>query len=248
MLIRRDPPILDVDVIITIHMFAFYRRDFQELLGPLWARAAKARSQDETLLKAWFETAFHTQRYRDAQQASLAYKSHSPQHHQAHFWYIVTCCLIAESEEFDETSREMNRRLAQRVLAKAAEAVAPNGELPTSGWVLESLEDLLLLLRVYRSQGKFEDALKILDDGRTGIFSPLGKKDWQLVRQKIELLELSGQWQKMWCFCSKLLDDSYPEKLLGNPAAPNFVFGSVGDDWVVWTGLINATNRIRTKE
>ena len=229
-------------------MFAFYRQDFQNLLGPLWARAAKARPQDEGLLKAWFETAFHTRRYKDAQQASLAYKNHFPQHHQAHFWYIVTCVLIADSEEFDETAREMNGKLAQRVLAKAAEAVAPDVEPSSSGRVLANLEELLLLLRVYRSQGKLEEALKILDDGHTGISSSLGNRDWQLVRQKIELLELSGQWQQMWCFCSKLLDDSYPEKLLGNSTAPNFVFGSVGDDWAVWTGLITATNRICTEE
>lgn len=246
-LIGREPPITDVDVLVTIHRFAHCRKDSKNLLKPLWARAAKARPQDEELLKAWFETAFHFGSYEIAQEASIAYKNQFPQHHHAHFWHIITCMMIAESSDFDETLRLVNQRLALALLAKAAKGAA-SGEMPANGLRLESLEDLLLVLRFYQVHGKYQEALKILDDDRTGIFSELGNKNWQLVRQRIELLEQTGQWQEMWHFCAKLLDDSYPEVRRMDAKVPTFPFGRAGDDWSVWTGLIAATIRIGTKE
>ena len=246
-LIQREPPIVDVQVLVTIHRFAHYRKDFKGLLKPLWVRAAKARPQDEKLLEAWFKTSFHFGSYEIAQEASIAYKNQFPQHHHAHFWYIITCIMIADSSDYDDTLRFVNEKLALAHLAKAAKATA-SGVSPTNGLRLDSTQDLLLLMRAYNSRGRFKEALEILDDERTGIASQLGNNNWQLVRHRIGLLYETGQRQAMWHFCAKLLDDSYPEVLLTDPSVPILAFGRAGDDWSVWAGLIAATVLIDTEE
>lgn len=244
----KDPPIIDVDVLRSVHTFASYRGDFQDRLGPLWARAAKARPQDDKIVKAWFESMFYMQRYKEAQEAAITYKTQFPNIHQAHFWYIVTCYLLAENKDCEGVLRKVNQGLAYGNLTKAAKAVTNVDGPSNNGLVLQTLEDLLLLLRVYRSQSKFKEALQVLDDDRTGIFSRFGNKDWQLVRQKIELLELSGQWQDLWQFCRSVLSDSHPKKILQDPVSSHVAFGRVGDDWATWTGLITAANQIRNDE
>ena len=109
------------------------------------------------------------------------------------------------------------------------------------------MEDLLFLLRIYRSQNKFREALAILDDSRIGIDSSIGNKQWVLVRQKIELLELDCQWETLWDYCHALLDDACTEIRQDKSKLQRFVFGKVGDDWKVWTGLVIATSHIGTQ-
>lgn len=113
---------------------------------------------------------------------------------------------------------------------------------------MECLEDLLLLLKVYRLHGKAKEALDILDDDRIGINSPIGNKAWELVRHKIDLLEESGQYEKQWRFCHALLDDARPDEEQEEPRPKYLNFGRIGDDWKVWTGLIEAAIQIDTEE
>ena len=247
-LMARSPPIADVDVLTAIHDFASFRDDSRDVFKSIWVRAAKARPQDKRLVKTWFERMFLSRQYREAQEASIAYKTRFPQEHQAHLWYIVTCYLLARNEESDQILRTVNQGLMLGNLAKAAQAVAQAGQPPAKGLVLESSEDLLFLLRAYRSQHKFKEALKILEDERTGISSPFGKSNWQLVRNKIDLLSLSDQPQEMLQFCSMLLDDAQPEAMADDARTPHFAFGSLGDDWKVWDGLITAAAKLHYNE
>ena len=119
---------------------------------------------------------------------------------------------------------------------------------PSTGLTLETLEDLLLLLRVYRSQGKAKEALEILDDDRVGINSRIGNKAWELVRQKIDLLGESGQYQEQWLYCHALLEDARPDHIRDTSIPASFTFGKIGDDWKVWCGLIVAARQIDTEE
>ena len=247
-LISREPPILDIEVLRSIHTFAVFRKDPHDQLRTPWVRAAKALPHDEKIIRAWFETMFDTRYYKDAQEATIMYKTRFPHSHQAHFWYIITCQLLAESKESEDVVRKVNQGLVFGNLSKAAKALTTTGELPNNGLVLENLEDLLLLLRVYRSQGKFKEALSVLDDDRSGIFSRIGNKAWQLVRHKIELLELSGQWQGLWQFCKIVLSGSHPKALFQKSTSNNSAFGRIGDDWAIWSRLIIATNQICTDE
>lgn len=73
-----------------------------------------------------------------------------------------------------------------------------------------------------------------------------GSKHWTLVRQRIELLELSGQWEILWDFCRALLDDAYRAYRGDTTVPPNYAFGSFGDDWKAWTGFVDAHSHIYT--
>ena len=141
----------------------------------------------------------------------------------------------------------MNQGLAFQNLAKAAKAVVAEGP-SSSGLVLENLEDLLLLVRVYRSQNKFKEALNVLDDDRTGIISRIGNKEWQLLRQKVELFALSGQWQDMWQLCRTILSGSHSRTLVQESTPLGSAFRKVGDDWMIWNGLVNAASQIHSEK
>lgn len=190
---------------------------------------------------------FQTQRYKEAQKAAITYRTQFPRSHQAHFWYIITCYLLAESKNTEEAVRRMNQGLAFQNLAKAAKAVVAEGP-SSSGLVLENLEDLLLLVRVYRSQNKFKEALNVLDDDRTGIISRIGNKEWQLLRQKVELFALSGQWQDMWQLCRTILSGSHSRTLVQESTPLGSAFRKVGDDWMIWNGLVNAASQIHSEK
>lgn len=117
-----------------------------------------------------------------------------------------------------------------------------------NGRALSTLEDVLLLLKVYRAQQKYTEALLVLDDPRTAINSPLGKNSWELVRQKIELYEICKHWNELWQFCKELLEDAHPHNTLNKSRSPFHQFGTVGDDWKMWAGLLLATREINSSE
>lgn len=110
------------------------------------------------------------------------------------------------------------------------------------------MEDIFLLLRVYRSQERYAEALKVLEDPLTGIASRLGNHSWELVRQKIELYELCHLWSEEWQFCAHLLKDAHPDSLQNPLLLSYHQFGKFGDDWKVWVGLLSATEKINTSE
>lgn len=114
--------------------------------------------------------------------------------------------------------------------------------------MLNTLEDLLLLLKVFRSQEKYSEALKILDDPLTGVSSRLGQNSWELVRHKVELYELCHRWDEEWEFCRELLEDAHPDNLQNASRSPKHQFGAFGDDWIVWVGLLSATAQIKIAE
>lgn len=103
-------------------------------------------------------------------------------------------------------------------------------------------------MRVYRSQGKAKEALEILDDDRVGINSRIGNKAWELVRQRIDLLEQSEQWEGLWRYCHALLEDALTDVARDHVKPAHFAFGKVGDDWKVWSGLITAAGQISEEE
>lgn len=111
--------------------------------------------------------------------------------------------------------------------------------------MITNTEELLLLLRIYRSQNKNEEALAVLNSPHTGINSSIGKDLWELVRQKLELCELCNRWNDEWQFCKELLEDAHPNNLRES-RTPHHRFGESGDDWKVWISLIIAASNIST--
>ena len=118
-------------------------------------------------------------------------------------------------------------------------------ERPSTNRVLQSASDLRLLSSVYTSQDKRQEALAVLNDSRTGIASPVGGKNWDLVRRKIQLLQETQSWLDLWQFCNDLLEDASPDNLKNTQRTPKYPLGALGDDWVVWSGLLSAIHAVR---
>jgi N-terminal acetyltransferase B complex non-catalytic subunit len=101
---------------------------------------------------------------------------------------------------------------------------------------------------VYRQQGFRAEALEILGSKNLGIRSTVAKGDWSFVRQKLDLLEEQGLWEREWEFCKILLDEAFPGdggiKVDENPTTPD----AKGDDWRVWQGFLTASRNIDTEE
>lgn len=120
--------------------------------------------------------------------------------------------------------------------------------MSSGGRTIQTLEELLLLLKIYRGQGKYEEALQVLDNPHIGITSQVGNYSWELVRYKIELYQLCNRWKDVWQFCRELLEDAHPKNMQKESRTPFHRYGAFGDDWKVWVGLIAANTNINTLE
>ena len=201
-------------------------------------------------------------------QAAISYMKKFQEKREPFFWNILTCELAELHEKSSNTERRILRPLAYGFLSRAIrEAESENQsvsspfccltkliveELPqrvsNRGRTIQTLEELLLLLRVYRSQEKYEEAIAVLDSSRTGIASPVGNHSWELVRQKLEIYEKCNRWKDLWQFCHELLMDALPSKKRDVEGQPFHTFNKFGDDWKVWVGLVTAAIKIGTRE
>lgn len=195
----------------------------------------------------------------------MKYMRNFPKKREPFFWTIVSSFLAGTGPDVSEDERRLFWPLSYKLLSKAAADVPAKNvsgalqvftfslteaikELLSPGRTLQALEDLFLLLKVYQSQNKNEEALAVLDDSRTGVHSRIGKNSWELVRTKIELYEILNLWNDEWQFCWELLQDARPDYLQDVSRTPYSSFGKVGDDWKVWAGLVDATGKLRSQE
>jgi len=109
-------------------------------------------------------------------------------------------------------------------------------------------DDLQLLVEVYRHQGRYKEALSILNDPDIGISSKLGQSSWELIRERIKLYELSELWEELWQSCCDLLLRAGPDGNKSAEHAQPVDAGMFGNDWVVWAAMIRASSKIRTQE
>lgn len=110
-----------------------------------------------------------------------------------------------------------------------------------SGRVLRTPGDIAFLLDVYESQGKWKEAMSILESDRTGIRSRIGKHSWDLVLRKFQLTEYMGQWQDQYKYCFELLEDARPS----NRKSQRHCFGESGNNWSVWVAMLRAATNLR---
>ncbi|KAL9047087.1 MAG: hypothetical protein Q9214_000247 [Letrouitia sp. 1 TL-2023] len=207
-LLNRSPPITSTRAIQILQTFAASRHDHDPRFQSLWARAAQTSPQDEGLYREWFETKFSVGDFRGAQKST------------PFFWAILTNHLIAIGPDASEQEKDVHGLLAYRMLEKAAAEVPQVGKKEAdSSKVLRNVDDIYLLLLVYEAQGKYKEAVKVLDDPRTGIFSAIGNSSRELKLKKLRLLELNGDWQLVSNYCVQLL------------GSPLFTFQGQGDNW-----------------
>ena len=90
------------------------------------------------------------------------------------------------------------------------------------------------MIRIYKDQGKYQEALAILEDPQTGFASSIGERSWELAIQITELQGLSGKWELQWQNCQSILRDACPNIIDREITGLEFAFGERGDDWKVW--------------
>ncbi|KAL8874685.1 MAG: hypothetical protein Q9174_000025 [Haloplaca sp. 1 TL-2023] len=154
--------------------------------------------------------------------------------------------------------------MAYRMCAKAAADVpladstvrrsspsyrAPNADTEmdkelSNGRVLRTAGDLTLLLDVYESQGKYDEALDVLEDPRTGIHSKVAGRSFSFVLRMVKLLAASKRWKTLFKFCFEVLYDGRLDKKRPDLHG----FGETGNDWAVWVGLYQAVKHLPPDE
>ena len=108
----------------------------------------------------------------------------------------------------------------------------------TSGRVLHSPEDLLLLLRVYKDQGKIQEALSILQAEDEGLISTVGQGSWEILLQLLDLCGLNGLWDRQMRSSQSVLVSSFEAKSTEERPNRELDFGERGDDWAVWKSFV----------
>ena len=104
---------------------------------------------------------------------------------------------------------------------------------------IQTPQEIYLLLSIYDKQSRHSESLEILDSRGLGITSAVAKGEWGFVRAKLDLLERTNQWQKVWSLCEELLSYgiTVPEDEGEAESTPG---GGNEGDWRVWQGLIRA--------
>ena len=91
-----------------------------------------------------------------------------------------------------------------------------------------------------------KEALTILDSPSLGILSTVGKSNWSLVREKLDLLEQAAMWQEEWDYCRMLLENARPRDTEDTTELKTGTLISQGDDWRLWTGIITSSQKLAT--
>ncbi|KAL8908750.1 MAG: hypothetical protein Q9207_000607 [Kuettlingeria erythrocarpa] len=263
LLYERKPPVVDVRAVMTIETFAKRRKDFDDRIDVLWGHAANARPKDEELHRSWFKMRFWVKDWQGARKAAMAYTRHFPNKREPFFWAIFANFMASKSSKIPDQEKALCGTMAYRMCAKAAEAVSSaEGKVgdsshsdiththltkmciqePKNGRVLRGPGDLALLLDVYESQGKYDEAIAVLHDPRTGIWSDVGKTTWNLVLRMFRLLEQTKQWRRLLIFCFNLLEDARPQNL---PKKLGYEFRELGNHWAVWRAMLRALANLR---
>lgn len=238
----------DIETLRALDAIAEANGENEPRLRQIWQKAAGLHPQDEKLHMVWFRSKFQAGNLRAAQQASQAWMKNFPKNRDPFFLYILTIHKLAEDSTTPESERTLLRSLAYKFLSKAASEVpfGPEGIKPARA--INTLEDLLLLTRIYRSQGRYPEAIAIIRNSRMGMESPIGRNSWELIRQLIELLELNNQWDVLWKLCQHLLIDARDDSTGRQLQPANYPFGKLGDDWKVWKAFVTASCNIGTQE
>ena len=179
-------------------------------------------------------------------QAAQTWQKAFPRNRTPFFLWILSLHIASVQLDIQDVPRKLAQGLSYKLLAKAAAEVpsrkdSKDDDLPSPPRALQTEQDLLLLLEVYVAQHKYQDALAILEDRRTGFVSHLSQNKWQVIRYMIGLYELVGNWEGEWNICSAILVNARPDifnKI--DDESTTYDFGGLGDDWRVWDGLVTS--------
>jgi N-terminal acetyltransferase B complex non-catalytic subunit len=103
---------------------------------------------------------------------------------------------------------------------------------------IQSAEELLLLVKIYESQGRHSEIVKILDSENLGIKSKMVQSDWSFIGVKLSSLEKAEMWAEGLSYTKELLAIPFTEE--EKKAIQE------RDDWAVWHLLVTATQKINS--
>lgn len=174
---------------------------------------------------------------------------------RSHFFTAIVCAHLASitAPHLRTLDRKLFAKMSYTMLCKAVADAAGddqqaiitslrgvdlNGERrkpdPTSR-ALQTAEDVALAVAVFRSQGRTEEALKLLDETRpSDVPCTVSIQSWSLMLERIELLEIAKKWSELQYLCKDLLNEARAARGLLPGSKPQATHGSRADDWKVW--------------
>ncbi|KAL2852865.1 N-acetyltransferase B complex non catalytic subunit-domain-containing protein [Aspergillus pseudoustus] len=240
-LCKAEPAVTDLDTLDILHETLQRMGGHDDTMRSIWERAAKAKPQDLDIQTRWFEYAFEKDDWKSAQKAAMSLQNNFPKKRNYYIWAIFLCYLLAVDEASLEMDRKLFGTLAYRMVSKAAESVpADPKELLSPPRAIQSAEELLLLVKIYESQGRHSEVVKVLDSANLGIKSKMVQNDWSFIGVKLASLEKAEMWTEGL---------SYAKELLAIPSTEEEKKGiQERDDWAVWHLLVTATQRLNSTE
>ncbi|KAL1987664.1 hypothetical protein VTN96DRAFT_2905 [Rasamsonia emersonii] len=237
-----EPPTTDLDTLDILHQTLQKLDGHEATMRGLWEKAAKAKPQDLEVQMRWFTYAFEDGDWKSAQKAAMSLQNNFPKTRKYYFWAIFLCYLITVDPSASDADRKLFGTLAYRMISKAAESVpADPKELLSPPRAIQTAEELFLLIKIFESQGRHEEIVKILDSENLGIKSRIVQNDWFFVRAKLLNLEKAELWTDGLGFARDLL--TIPEDEKAAKAALQ-----ERDDWGVWGLLVSATKKMNNPD
>ncbi|KAA8649097.1 hypothetical protein EYZ11_000689 [Aspergillus tanneri] len=240
-LCKAEPPTTDLDTLDILCETLEAMGGHKDTVRDLWEKASKAKPQDLDLQMKWFTYAFDGDDWKSAQKAAMTLQNNFPKNRKYYFWAIFLSYLVAVDGASSETDRKLFGTLAYRMASKAADNVPSDSkELLSPPRAIQTAEELLLLAKIFESQGRHAEVVKILDSETLGISSRVIQNDWTFVGVKLANLERAQMWPEGLSYAKSLL--AIPTNEVEQKALQE------RDDWAVWSLLVAAARNINTQE
>ncbi|KAJ5194007.1 N-acetyltransferase B complex non-catalytic subunit [Penicillium cf. griseofulvum] len=232
-----DPPISDLDSLDILHRTLQKMDDHTELRSAIWERAAKAKSQDHALQMRWFMFGYEAGDWKSAQKAAMSLQKNFPRERKYYFWAIFLCYLVSDDAASSDMDRKLFGTLAYRFAQKAVADVPPNPtDLLSPTRAIQTAEELLLVIRVFESQYRWEEIVQVLNSHNVGLSSRIVNNDRTFMIAKVMALGAAGLWEEGYSYAKSLLavpDDEAERNALHER-----------DDWKYWNLLIAAVRHL----
>ncbi|KAB8199981.1 N-acetyltransferase B complex non catalytic subunit-domain-containing protein [Aspergillus parasiticus] len=240
-LCKAEPPATDLDTLDILYQTLKRMGDQAETMRTLWERASKAKPQDLDLQMRWFTYAFEGDDWKSAQKAAMTLQNNFPKTRKYYLWAIFLSHLVATDQASSEPDRKLFGTLAYRMVSKAADSVPSDPkELLSPPRAIQGPEELLLLVKIFESQGRHDEIVKILDSENLGLSSRVIQNDWSFVGVKLSSLEKAEMWTQGLSYARELL--AIPTNEAEKKALQE------RDDWAVWKLLVISTRKMNTQE
>ncbi|KAK6615242.1 cytoskeleton organization protein [Botrytis cinerea] len=217
--------------------------------GSIWARtigelrwqSVKAYpKQEDSGLKS-FKACLSERDWEHAQQIASSLEKTFPGKHQYVFWNISSLFLRSISSDLPIEKRTLWGRLAYGQISKLATAtIQADKSKPLPTRAIHTPQELLLLQRITAAHGKLEDQLNYLNEPSLGPESIVAKGDWELWRNKLELMQTSEHWQQLFDTTGGLLKRSRTKDERGQIVEARMA------DWAVWQAYLHSALSLQT--